>query len=190
MHELGSWQDDHAEKDLDESQTGSFWTDARNDTDAEKLQFVLDEAPCRQLTFMTAWCRISTLELPTCDMKVEYVERLAGVLAQCPALSHLDLNGNSRFGTAGAERLAGVLTQCQALAHLDLSECSEWYNEVGNSRFGPAGAKSLAGVLAQCPELTHLNLSCNHICDAGAEIFAGVLAQCPALAQLTSPVIT
>ena len=43
----------------------------------------------------------------------------AGVLAQCPALAHLDFAGN-RLGAVGAESLAGVPTQCTALAHLDL----------------------------------------------------------------------
>ncbi len=51
----------------------SFWGDARNGTAAEKLQFVM-----RQLALMTACCRISTLELPRCDMKGQDAERLAG----------------------------------------------------------------------------------------------------------------
>jgi Ran GTPase-activating protein (RanGAP) involved in mRNA processing and transport len=54
-------------------------------------------------------------------MKGQDAERLAGVLAQCPALAHLDLSGNSDFGPAGAERLAGVLGQCRELLHLNLS---------------------------------------------------------------------
>ena len=47
-------------------------------------------------------------------------ERLAGVLAQCPALVHLNLSSND-IGAAGAGTLAGVLGQWRALAHLDLS---------------------------------------------------------------------
>jgi hypothetical protein len=43
-------------------------------------------------------------------------ESFAGVLAQCPALAHLDLFANG-IGDSGAERLAGVLGQCPALAH-------------------------------------------------------------------------
>jgi hypothetical protein len=120
----------------------SFWDDARNGTEEAMLEFVL-----RQLAAMTAWCRITTLELPKCEMKGTDAERLAGVLAQCPALAHLDLRGN-KIGTAGAERLAGVLTQCTALAHLDLS---------GNG-IGAAEADRLAGVLGQCAALAHLNL--------------------------------
>ena len=55
----------------------SFWDDVRNGTEKAKHQFVL-----RQLTFMTAWCRITTLELPRCDMKGQDAERLAGVLVR------------------------------------------------------------------------------------------------------------
>jgi Ran GTPase-activating protein (RanGAP) involved in mRNA processing and transport len=91
-------------------------------------------------------------------MKVQDSERLAAVLAKCPALVHLDLRSSSYFGAAGysgAERL-GVLAQCTALAHLNLS----------GSYIG-AGAGSLAGVLAQCPGLAHLDLSCNNIEQAG-----------------------
>jgi hypothetical protein len=88
-----------------------FWDDARNRTEDEKRQFMFG-----QLTIMTDWCIISTLELPECDMKGQEVERLAGVLAQriagvlgqCRELVHLNLSGN-QIGPAGAERLAGVL---------------------------------------------------------------------------------
>jgi len=64
-----------------------FWSNGRNGTATEKLQFVL-----RQLTPLTT-SRISTLDLHQCAMKGQDAERLAGVLAQCPALSHLDLSG-------------------------------------------------------------------------------------------------
>jgi hypothetical protein len=77
----------------------SFWDDARNGTEKAKLEFVL-----RQLAAMTARCLITTLELPRCDMKGQDVERLAGVLAQCPALAHLDLHYND-IGTVGEGRL-------------------------------------------------------------------------------------
>jgi Ran GTPase-activating protein (RanGAP) involved in mRNA processing and transport len=107
-------------------------------------------------------------------MKGRDADRLAGVLAHCPALAHLDLRRNSDFGAAGAERLAGVLGQCRELAHLNLS---------GNF-IGAGGAESLAGVLPQCTALAHLNLFNNRIEAAGAESLAGVLPQCPALAHL------
>ena len=130
----------------------SFWGDARNGTKEAKLEFVL-----RQLAAMTARCLITTLELLECEMKGQDTKRLAGVLAQCPALAHLDLSGNSVFGAAGAKRLAGVLVQCRELVHLNLS---------GN-QIGPAGADSLAGVLGQCAALAHLNLSGNDIGTVG-----------------------
>jgi hypothetical protein len=147
----------------------SFWDDARNGTYAEKLQFVL-----WQLAAMTGWCRISTLELPCCDMREQDAERLAEVLAQCPALAHLDLGYNYNFGAGGAERLAGALGQCRELVHLNL-----W-----NNHLGPAGTETLAGVLAQCPALAHLDLGYNWICDAGSERLARVLGQCTSLAHL------
>jgi hypothetical protein len=167
----------------------SFWDDARNGTGEAKLEFVL-----RQLAAMTArrpqWhgrgidrlrfaaprgdCQITALELPKCAMKGQDAERLAGVLAQCPALAHIDLSGNSDFGAAGAERLAGVLGQCRELVHLNLS----W------NFIGAGGAESLAGVLPQCTALTQLDLGYNLISDAGAESRAKVLSQCPALAHL------
>jgi hypothetical protein len=64
VQDFGGWQDDHDEKDLEESQEAvdkmrlpavvrlsrSFWDDARNCTEEAKLVFVL-----RQLTMMTAW---------------------------------------------------------------------------------------------------------------------------------------
>jgi hypothetical protein len=75
-----------------------FWQDTRNGTKEAKLEFVF-----RQLAAMTA--RITTLELPKCGMKGQDAERLAGVLAQCPALAHLDLSGNSDFGAGGARGL-------------------------------------------------------------------------------------
>jgi hypothetical protein len=147
----------------------SFWVDARNGTEKEKRQFVL-----RQLTGMSALCRITTLELRSCEIAGPHAEWLAGgVLAQCRALVHLDLSFN-RIGADGAESLAGVLAQCAALAHLDLS-----YN-----RIGADGAESLAGVLEQCPALAHLDLWCNDIGPEGAESLAGVLGQCASLAHL------
>jgi hypothetical protein len=140
----------------------------RRGTAAEKVKFVLSK-----LALMTAWCRITTLELRSCEMKGHGAARLAGMLPQCPALVHLDLRGNN-IRDKGAESLAGVLAQCPVLAHLNLSG-----NEIG-----ARGAESLAGVLARCLALAHLNLSNNYIGDAAAESLSGVLAQCPVLAHL------
>ena len=58
--------------------------------------------------------------------------RIAGVLGQCPSLTHLDI-GCNQFGPTGAESFAGVLAKCTTLVHLDLE-----YN-----RIGPDGAESL-----------------------------------------------
>ena len=91
----------------------TFWDDGHNIM--AKRQLIL-----RQLAALTARCRITTLELPRCGMEGQDAERLAEVLAQCPALAHLDLSCNSNFGAAGTESLAGVLAQCTALAHFDL----------------------------------------------------------------------
>jgi hypothetical protein len=82
----------------------AFWDVARNGTGEAKLEFVF-----MKLEAMTAWCQITTLELSKCKMKGQDAESLAGVLAQCTALVHLDLRGNYDFGAAVAERLAGVL---------------------------------------------------------------------------------
>jgi hypothetical protein len=111
----------------------NFWDDSHNGTAAEKLKFVL-----RHLAALAALCRISTLELPRCEMKGQDTERLARVLVQCPALAHLDLSGNFNFVSSGAESFARVLTQCTALDHLDFS-CNQ---------IGTVGAESLTGVLA------------------------------------------
>jgi Ran GTPase-activating protein (RanGAP) involved in mRNA processing and transport len=127
---------------------------------------------------------------------------LVELLAQCPALAHIDLCGND-IGAAGAENFAGVLRQftalahlnlgrnlireaffagvlgqCQTLAHLDLSG-----NALGMLPQFPALAH-LLGFLPKCPALAHLNLSDNHLGDAGGNSYAGVMAQCPALAHL------
>jgi Ran GTPase-activating protein (RanGAP) involved in mRNA processing and transport len=99
-------------------------------------------------------CRITTLELRSCEMTGQGAERLVEVLAKCPALVRLDLSGQ-----CSARALAGVLGQCTALAHLDLL----------NNGIGQAGAESLAGVLGQCTALTHLDLSYNVIGVVGKE---------------------
>ena len=88
------------------------------------------------------------------------------MLAQCPALAHLDLSDNHYFGGAGEEeRIAGVLGQFRELLHLNLC-----YNDIGS-----AGAERLVGVLEQCTALSHLDLSRNSIGPDGTERLAGVL---------------
>jgi hypothetical protein len=109
-----------------------FFHDTHHDTEKERHQFVL-----RQLTFMTVWCRITTLELDSCAIIGPHAEWLAGgVLVQCRALVHLDLSENG-IGPAGTESLEGVLGQCTALAHLNLRE----------NQIGEAGVEWLTVVL-------------------------------------------
>ena len=122
----------------------------------------------RHLKLMTTWCRISTLELPWCDMNGQEATWLSGVLTQYPALVHLDLNRN-RIGAGGTDSLAGVLGQCTALTHLDLS-----YNCICKS---PGAEESIARVLGQCTMLAHLDLSTNSTGPVGAESLR-VLKQC------------
>jgi hypothetical protein len=83
VQDLGGWQNDHAEKDLEESQSGggqdapacrnsavvcfsrSFWCFARNGTFAEKLQIVI-----KQLPLMTAGAASAHSSCPVyCNVK-------------------------------------------------------------------------------------------------------------------------
>ncbi len=69
-----------------------FRADARHGTVAEQLQHIL-----RQLKKMTCHCRITRimkLDLSSCSISDQDVERLAGVLAQCPGHFELDLSSN------------------------------------------------------------------------------------------------
>ena len=123
----------------------------------------------RQLTVVTGKCRITTLELRSCELNGH---KLAGVLEQWPAMDHLDLSDNDIHVT-GARRISAVLAQCRALSHLNLS-----YNYIG-----PAGAESFAGVLEPYTGLTHLNLSHNNIRAVGSNL-PELLVQWPALTYL------
>jgi Ran GTPase-activating protein (RanGAP) involved in mRNA processing and transport len=126
-----------------------------------------------QLETMTSRCSITTLDVSKAGITRKDADRLAGVLAQCPELSHLNLGGN-QLGDEGAARLALVLPLCPALAHIDLR--SNWIEDEGTAR--------LAAVLEQCPALSRLDLADNSIRDEGAGKLAGVLPQCPALSHL------
>jgi hypothetical protein len=68
-----------------------------------------------KLAAMTARCLITTLELPFCYMKGQNPERLAGLLAQCPALAYLDLSHTCIYGAAIADRLFGKLVANSAI---------------------------------------------------------------------------
>ena len=147
--------------------------------DSMRVQFLTLNATDRihhiltQLETMTSRCNITTLDVSKAGITRKDAERLAGVLAQCPELSHLNLGGN-QLGDEGAARLARVLPLCPALAHLDL--CGNWIEDEGTAR--------LAAVLEQCPALSRLDLADNSIRDEGAGKLAGVLPQCPALSHL------
>jgi hypothetical protein len=141
----------------------------------EQIEIVMNKLP-----LMTAWCRITTLEV--CDLcgfhghkpPETFPGMLEGVLGQSAgSLTHLDLESTG-IGSDGVRRLAGVLAQCTALRYLSLSS-----NDIG-----PAGAERLAKVLPQCAALSHLNLGHNDIGDVGTKWLAGVLPQFTALAHL------
>ena len=97
-----------------------------------------------------------------------YLEIIEGVLAQCTALTHLNLSKNYIGNPALAAKLS-VLGRCKALVHLDL----------GYSLISHAAAESLAGVLGQCTALAHLNLRDNDIGSAGTQSLVSILPQCP-----------
>ena len=118
---------DHAEKDLEESQRGSGQdaTVCRCPLEQELLGRLPQGHNHSKATFRDqtahiddSLVRISTLELPECDIKRQDEDRLV-VLAQCPVLGHLDLSCNFYFEENGIERLAGVLGQCRELEHLN-----------------------------------------------------------------------
>jgi hypothetical protein len=173
VQDLGDWQDDHADTDLEESQRDSG-------QDASACRCPLEqELLGRHLQWHGSGKAVQCPALAHLDLQVNLnfgtdgAVRLAGVLGQCRELVHINLSGN-QVEPAGAKSLAGVLAQCAALAHLDLFA----------SDIRDAEAESLTGVLGQCAALAHLNLRYNSIGDAGAQRLAGVLGQCAALAHL------
>ena len=109
------------------------------------------------------------------------------MLAQCPALVHLDLKSND-ISNEGAATLAGVLGRCSALTHLNLES-----NPTSRYR-----AQGLASVLAQCTGqrslqeeldsvqrwLTSISPTLTYEKPAGAASLAPVLGQCAALTHL------
>ena len=158
----------------------SFWREQRNHTDAEKRNLVM-----RQLSLMTAWFNISTLDLHglhwcnpfafNCPLNATttHTNTIAALVAQCSTLTHLDLGLNG-MGPNGAESLGEVLGQRATLTHLNLS---------GNL-IGPAGAQSLARVLGNVTALVHLDLSGNDIGQEGEQSLVGVLVHSTRLTHL------
>jgi hypothetical protein len=115
----------------------------------EKLEIVMNKLP-----LMTAWCRITKLEVgglsdfPPYKTPETFAGMLQGVLGQSAgSLTHLDLDRNC-LGSDGVRRLAGVLSRCTVLRYLRLSS-----NDLAR-----AGAVALAGALTHCRALNHLDL--------------------------------
>jgi hypothetical protein len=140
---------------------------------------------------------ITSLELPNCDCACDLLvcamhtitsinfsfnkidekgaNILAGLLAQCPLLVHVDL-GNNHLCDKGVESLAGVLGQCSALAYLNLKS-----NNINNK-----GASCIVGILTGSPALAikYLDLSNNWIDSEGIEEIARVIPNCPSLVHV------
>ncbi len=90
MQNLGGWQDDHAEEDVEESQR-DLHNCAITGPHAERFAGgVLSHYPA-----------LVHLDLSGNQIGPDGAESLAGVLAQCPALVHLNLSHN-RIGDAVA----------------------------------------------------------------------------------------
>jgi hypothetical protein len=142
VQDLGGWQDEHAEKDLEEIQRGSGQVAPAYRCPLE--QELLARRPQRHgkgkapVRFEAAHIDDRLAASPHSSCRAQDAARLAGVLAQCPGLAHLNLRDNG-IGPDGAERLAGVLPLCTALTHLNLRD----------NGIDAGGAESLAGGLAQ-----------------------------------------
>lgn len=116
---------------------------------------------------------MTTLELSKCHIGQD-VEKLAGLLTNCPTLPHLDLRSNTNILYQGAYDLPG-LGQCSTLTHLNL----------GANMIGDLGTERLAPVPTKFSSLAHLDLTYdNHIGSAGTKILVSVLPPCPVLSDL------
>ena len=67
---------------------------------------------------------LARLDLRFNQIRPDGSKSFAGVLAQCPALDHLDLSGN-RFGDAGAKRLTESWSGPEGRLFLDSVESGE-----------------------------------------------------------------
>ncbi len=153
------WQDEHAE---DDSKPGMNAVDKlRPPAIVRMSRTFLDNVLCckrgrllhilTELEKMTSRCRITILDLKNCGVRGQDAERHAAVLAQCPALNRLYLDGN-QLEAEGA-LLPGVLPQCPVLSKLNL----------GGNQIGNEGAERLAGVVQQRRVLSILGLGGNQI---------------------------
>lgn len=123
---------------------------------------------------------------------------LAGVLGQCPALSHLDLSGSAVGALVARDDVSeevfvphgetlwmkGGAGVCAILARGLMQ--SPWLSEINLSfnQIGPVGAESLADVIGQYPSLVKIDLHTNDIRCRGTESLAGLLAHFTALTHL------
>ena len=226
MQDVGSWQDDHAEKDLEEIQRGSGqdapacrcpleqellgrrpqWHGkgkapvrfeatrgvdspvAHHHTRAAALWYGRTScreacrsagsvpsagAPCSQRQFKfrisrdreACWSAgtVPGAGAPQSQQQYNSSRRgreASGVLAQCPALAHLNL-WNTDIRANGAARLAGVLAQCAALAHLNLG-CNG-IGAVGGRRMRASWRGQASGLLLWAPAVHLALLSLCHL---------------------------
>ena len=96
-------------------------------------------------------------------------ERLAGVLAQCSALSELNLEGNA-IRSEGVRSLAGVLARSPSLTTLDLTDNGGWFR-----------GQDFTEVLSQCSSLAKLDLLHNRRNGSVSAIRATWLGKDPRL---------
>ena len=103
-------------------------------------------------------------------IKAKNVEQLALALAQCSALTHLELGFNQIGDDVGA-----VAEECGSLRLLDL----------GKNGIGPGGCGRLGRALIQhASALTHLDLARNQLHAQGADMLASAIGQCTSLTHL------
>ncbi|OQR99208.1 hypothetical protein ACHHYP_07166 [Achlya hypogyna] len=147
---------------------------------------------------------LTALSLAYAELSPKTVEALAGVVAQQPQLTALDLSfcfigiAGARtlaaalavptcplvainlkcnlVGSPGAKVLAAALCTNQALTMLNLDK-----NEIAND-----GILALAGVLPKLALLTHLDLTHNHLQQAGLKALANAIAASPQLMSVGS----
>ena len=105
--------------------------------------------------------------------RVSCLQALAGCMQRMPALTYLDLGGNSLEG-GSALALAGCLQHMPNAQYLDLN-----YNDLRDG-----GVRHLAGSLQRMLKLKCLILSSNSIGDDGAAGLAGSLAGLPSLIKI------
>ena len=158
-----------------------------------------------ELAVMVSTCRLTTLVLDFTGhgkLTVADTAKFGGVLAQCPALEHLELMV-IKFdrNTSVFDVVARGLTQCTSLTFLrfrdikmtaGVAECLTGVmgqcpaRETLWKRGGTGVVAILARGLMQspCPWLAEINRSFNQIGPVGTESLTGVVGQCASLVKL------